>query len=111
MNEADTCRKYVLPKLVEAGWDTAPLLRFLFLMPAVLGMLAEASPGGAGRNRTLGLKKLETIMVHVLLIEAQHEFDRLQAKVDQLDKFKLEAQHKLDALLPSILDRAFKGEF
>lgn len=24
MNEADTCRKYVLPKLIDAGWDNAP---------------------------------------------------------------------------------------
>lgn len=24
MNEADTCRKYVLPKLISAGWDDAP---------------------------------------------------------------------------------------
>ncbi len=24
MNEADTCRKYVLPKLVETGWETEP---------------------------------------------------------------------------------------
>src|SRR5688500_12176887 len=24
MNEADTCRKYVVPKLVAAGWDTDP---------------------------------------------------------------------------------------
>jgi type I restriction enzyme R subunit len=23
-NEADTCRKYVLPKLVDAGWDSEP---------------------------------------------------------------------------------------
>ncbi len=23
-NEADTCRKYVLPKLIEAGWDNEP---------------------------------------------------------------------------------------
>ena len=23
-NEADTCRKYVLPKLVDAGWDNEP---------------------------------------------------------------------------------------
>ena len=23
-NEADTCRKYVLPKLIEAGWDNNP---------------------------------------------------------------------------------------
>ena len=24
MNEADTCRKYVVPKLQAAGWDNAP---------------------------------------------------------------------------------------
>ena len=24
LNEADTCRKYVLPKLIEAGWDNDP---------------------------------------------------------------------------------------
>ena len=24
ITEADTCRKYVLPKLQAAGWDTAP---------------------------------------------------------------------------------------
>ena len=24
MNEADTCRKYVVSKLTEAGWDDAP---------------------------------------------------------------------------------------
>lgn len=24
MNEADTCRKYVLPKLVDSGWETEP---------------------------------------------------------------------------------------
>ncbi|MBI4746311.1 MAG: hypothetical protein HY786_07200 [Deltaproteobacteria bacterium] len=23
-NEADTCRKYILPKLIEAGWDNNP---------------------------------------------------------------------------------------
>ena len=24
ITEADTCRKYVLPKLIEAGWDNEP---------------------------------------------------------------------------------------
>ena len=23
-NEADTCRKHVLPKLIESGWDSEP---------------------------------------------------------------------------------------
>jgi len=24
LNEADTCRKFVMPKLLAAGWDTEP---------------------------------------------------------------------------------------
>ncbi len=36
--------------------------------------------------------------------------DRLQAKVDALKNLQAETAAELDALLPSILDRAFKGE-
>jgi type I restriction enzyme S subunit len=38
------------------------------------------------------------------------ELDALQAKVDAVKKLQAETQAELDALLPSILDRAFKGE-
>jgi restriction endonuclease S subunit len=34
----------------------------------------------------------------------------LQAKVDQMKRFREEALKELDAMLPSILDKAFKGE-
>ncbi len=36
--------------------------------------------------------------------------DDLQAKVDSLKKTQAETAAELDALLPAILDRAFKGE-
>jgi type I restriction enzyme S subunit len=36
--------------------------------------------------------------------------DGLQAKVDALKKLQAETAAELDALLPSILDRAFRGE-
>lgn len=36
--------------------------------------------------------------------------DGLQAKVDQLKQLQEQTAAELDALLPSILDRAFKGE-
>jgi len=36
--------------------------------------------------------------------------DSLQTKADELKKLQAETQAELDALLPSILDRAFKGE-
>jgi type I restriction enzyme S subunit len=39
------------------------------------------------------------------------ELDELQAQVDVLKKLQVETATQLDALLPSILDKAFNGEF
>ena len=36
--------------------------------------------------------------------------DGLQAKVNALWELQVKTQEELDALLPSVLDRAFKGE-
>lgn len=38
------------------------------------------------------------------------ELDALQAQVDALKRLQTETAAELDALLPAILDRAFKGE-
>jgi type I restriction enzyme, S subunit len=38
------------------------------------------------------------------------ELDALQAQVNKLKTLQTETEAELDALLPSILDRAFKGE-
>ena len=56
---------------------TADFLRFYFLTSEGLQKLGDASPGGAGRNRTLGLKKLDTITIPVPPLDRQHWFDRL----------------------------------
>ncbi len=89
---------------------TAEFLRFHFLTPAGLMQIGEASPGGAGRNRTLGLGKLESLGVPVPPLEKQRWFDDLQAKVDAVKCLQAETQAELDALLPAVLDRAFRGE-
>lgn len=89
---------------------TAEFLRFHFLTPAGLLQIGEASPGGAGRNRTLGLGKLESLLVPVPPLEKQRWFDDLQAKVDAVKRLQAETQAELDALLPAVLDRAFRGE-
>jgi type I restriction enzyme, S subunit len=85
-------------------------LCFYFLTEEGLGKLREASPGGAGRNRTLGLKTLDNIAVPVPKISEQQWFDALLAEVDRLKALQAETAAELDALLPAILDRAFKGE-
>ena len=38
------------------------------------------------------------------------ELDAVQAEVDALKRLQAETAAELDALLPAILDRAFKGE-
>lgn len=92
------------------GVITSPFLCFHFLTNVGLEQLGEASPGGAGRNRTLGIKKLEKIRVPVPSIGKQIWFDSLQAKVDELKKLQTETEKEIEQLIPSILDKAFKGD-
>ncbi len=92
-----------------SGVATAQFLKFFFLTQEGLSLIGAASPGGAGRNRTLGLSALEKITVPVPPIETQRHFDKLQAEVDALKRLHAETAAELAALTPAILDRAFKG--
>jgi type I restriction enzyme S subunit len=92
------------------GPATSGYLCFHFLTGQGLEDLGRASPGGAGRNRTLGLEALAKINVPAPSYEKQLWFDDLQARVDTLKRLQAETAAELDALLPSILDRAFRGE-
>ena len=76
LTEADTCRKFVLPKLYAAGWDDE--------------QISEQKTFTDGRIVTY--------------------LDGLQAKVDALKKLRAETAAELNALMPSILDKVFKGE-
>ncbi len=92
----------------EKNTVTSSFLRFHFLTERGLEQLGEASPGSAGRNRTLGIEALERIKVPVPSMEKQIWFDLLQTKVDALKQLQAETSAELDALLPSVLDKAFK---
>ncbi|MEZ4729129.1 MAG: restriction endonuclease subunit S [Caldilineaceae bacterium] len=94
----------------KSGLATANFLCFHFLTLKGLIDIGEASPGGAGRNRTLGLTKLEEIEVPVPPYEKQLWFDSLIAKVDAISSTQSANQAELDALMPVILDKAFRGE-
>lgn len=88
---------------------TADFLCFYFSTPEGLERIGEASPGGAGRNRTLGLEKLAEIEVPVPPYEQQLRFGRLLNKVRAMQAARHTASNKMDAFIPSILDRAFRG--
>jgi type I restriction enzyme, S subunit len=86
---------------------TVEFLRFYFSTPEGLQKLGEASPGGAGRNRTLGLKKLESLQVPVPPIGRQHWFDRLQAKALEARTIRANTAQDVEALIPAMLHEIF----
>ena len=89
---------------------TAEFLRFFSLTPEGLDLIGQASPGGALRNRTLGLRKLEKIDVPTPDVKEQRWFDGLQEKFDNIISQQRTSDSELDAFLPSIFDHAFRGE-
>ncbi|WP_406808409.1 restriction endonuclease subunit S [Enterobacter chuandaensis] len=85
----------------------AEFLRYYFLTTEGLLKINEASPGGAGRNRTLGLKKLMAIKVPVPESTEQEKFRRLQIKIDLLKARHSAIREANSSLLPAMLERIF----
>jgi len=88
----------------------AEFLCFHFLSPKGLEDINACSPGGAGRNKTLGLDKLMKIKVPVPSIELQKELVGLLEKTNAIKERHKQTEQELSELLPSLLDKAFKGE-
>ncbi|MBD2692810.1 restriction endonuclease subunit S [Anabaena catenula] len=63
---------------------------------------------------TLSVGRIKSIKIPVPPLPEQRRIvaylDELQTKIDTIKQFRKEAIKELDALLPSILDKAFKGE-
>jgi type I restriction enzyme S subunit len=74
--------------------------------------IEKASKGSTFKEITLG--RLRTIPVRLPPLQAQRrivsKLDALQAKVDAVKALQTETAAGLDAMLPAILDKAFKGE-
>lgn len=88
---------------------TPEFLRYYFLTDKGMLKIGEASPGGAGRNRTLGLEKLMAIEVPVPTLEAQLTFNRLQTEIGALKANHAAIRHANAALIPATLERVFAG--
>jgi type I restriction enzyme, S subunit len=89
---------------------TAKFLCFHFLSEDGLRQIQNASPGSAGRNRTLGLQALDALKVPVPPLSSQKWFDALYDKAEAIRQRQGEVRQSLEALFPSILDKAYKGE-
>ena len=95
----------VTPKI---GTDSEYLYHYLCFVRSDLERLA---PQSAQKN--INLKILAPLPIPDLSIEEQHHIvaylDNLQAKVDSLKRLQSETAAELAAMLPSILDKAFRG--
>ncbi len=69
--------------------------------------LVQISPGTAGRNRVLSLKKLPYLQIPLPSLDEQHRIVNLQTKVEVIKRLHTESIAKLDALLLSIFYQAF----
>lgn len=121
---ATTGKSYVIrecPKAVFASYlirlrvRESVLVDYLyryFQSPGYWDQIADEKKGTGQPN--LNGSKLAKLRVPVPPISEQRrivaELDALQAEVERLKRLQAETAAELDALLPSILDRAFKGE-
>ncbi|MBE0349300.1 restriction endonuclease subunit S [Pseudoalteromonas lipolytica] len=92
------------------GVTTANFLAFYLLTQEGIEQVQAASPGSADRNRTLAMKRLEKIKVPVPDYDKQLWFNQLQSYVEKIKQAQSENEIELEALMPSILDKAFKRE-
>ena len=81
-----------------------------FRNPAVWPEISGASTGTNVRRRRLNPNNFLNYKMRLPSQETQEKLRQVRAKVDALKKLQAETAAELDALLPSILDRAFDGK-
>ena len=92
------------------GLTTAEYLRYYFLTDEGMTKIRDASPGGAGRNRTLGLAKLMSIQVPIPSLFVRETFIAQKRSLVSLNEHRQSQDTFSDALLPSLVNRLFSSE-
>lgn len=86
--------------------DARYLLQY-FQTEEGLAKIQKASPGGAGRNRTLGLEALANIELPLPSIGEQRWFADLHKKVQRLGCEQDATQPLYEAVIPALVERSF----
>jgi restriction endonuclease S subunit len=92
------------------GVATSEFLCHHFLGERGIEDIRAASPGSAGRNRTLGLKKLEKILVPVPEYDKQKHFAEIAKRRQLIQLETVGVEEELKAFHSSLLAKAFRGE-
>jgi type I restriction enzyme S subunit len=96
--------------LCDSDRISAEFLCTYFLTNEGLAKIRAASPGAAGRNKTLGVGKLEAIMVPVPERRDLETFNRVYRHTMEARRQQGLIAQELETLLPATLDMAFRGE-
>jgi len=87
-------------------------LMYWLSQPSIQEFINNEQKGATRQGFTKS--QIEKFQVPILSLSEQQrivtELDALQAKVDNVKRIEVETSEELEALLPSILDKAFKGE-
>ncbi|HEU0000098.1 MAG TPA: restriction endonuclease subunit S [Ktedonobacteraceae bacterium] len=81
-----------------------------FRTPSVWPTLSAASTGTNVRRKRLNPADFLRLMVPLPSMQRQRELRDIKIKADSIKKLQGETRAELEALLPSVLDRAFRGE-
>lgn len=94
---------------VEPGW-----LDHAMKAPALRDQIARAASGTSPTMKNISKEKVLGLLLPPHSLQEQRrivaELDALQVEVDALKRHQADTAAELDALLPAILDRAFRGE-
>ncbi len=85
-------------------------LEVYFHIPSVWSAVSGASTGTNVRRRRLNPADFLAFEIPLPPMKTQKRLREVKAKLDQMKQLQTETSAELDALLPSILDKAFKGE-
>lgn len=87
------------------GLTTAEYLRYYFLTNEGMTKIQDASPGGAGRNRTLGLAKLMDISVPLPSEDTRNAFVALQQLLHDLKLVRNKQAVESESTIPALVNR------
>lgn len=85
-------------------------LDIYFRTPAIWPILSGESTGTNVRRRRLNPSDFLAFQISLPPMKRQQLLRKVRQKVDMLKRKQAENSAELDALLPSVLDKAFKGE-
>lgn len=102
--------RYITCTLDKSRADTAYVFRYM-TTPAGIASLTQASPGGAGRNKTLGLSALANITMPLPPLAEQEKISQILDDVDTKLQMLESKQSAVKSLKRGLMQKLLTGEW